>query len=395
MSKLIAIDMLRANSIGLRCPDTNSQYYRQLKRSIKRQGLTTPLLVRSRTDWEGVNFYEIIDGHHRLQVLKEIGSEVAGCDILQADDLRVLILQLQLNLDKVTDEDLANGIKRIMTHSMMITLGMMAVDTTIRMSRIENVLGLNRLVSRIDLVRNGEICLANAYALAKLPPEEQPSWMGRAMCMKPDVFIPACCQKRKEIFNRRRRLVKEAPVFVPYHYFPNLVHDEVTLTFPNKAIVPMAADAGKIKDDIASMKTFMGGATKDTDDVIAMALASGEFDMSKMRPIGQRIGRMSGKGFIAPSGYELLHGKPKEPRISELKRTVTFTEKEPLVRKGWDHVKGIAHGEPWDYCSGDWLVACTGRCWTVNHPKKPKLSNLNFISAIEAMTWVEENFSGR
>ena len=63
----------------------------------------------------------------------------------------------------------------------------------------------------------------------------------------------------------------------------------------------------------------------------------------------------------------------------------------PLTRKGWDHVCG-GYGAPFNYCRGPWLVAYTGRRWTINHPDLPQLSNMNFSGAVAAMTFVEENF---
>jgi hypothetical protein len=456
MSKLIALQLLRENKVGLRCPDRESQHYKWVRRSIERQGLATPLVVRVGTDCEdGSNFYEIIDGHHRFQVLKALKSEAVRCNVIEADDLQVLILQLRLNKgpeSKVQPEELANGLKRVMMHDPLCTLVQIARDIPMNVRRIERALGLHKIATGAgisNLVRDGKICLMNAYALAKLPHHEQINWVDRAKCMNPPEFIPACNKREQAVFGRRRRFVKKGMTgqefinHVNYNHSEYLdhekeqiarvrqgleplplygqnpcgevtlgekrermipisqVHDEVTLTFPRK-VVDLPADATAMRDEIARMKIFMkqtieANALKDhDDDVIAMAAANwhnAKFDMGIYRPAGQKIGRMSGKGFaIAPSGYELLHGRPKEQtpkQFSELKRTVTFTEKEPISRKGWDHVQYNGHRA---YCHGDILVWQSTQ-WNVLHPTID--CGNEFDTTLEAMAWVEEQFDGR
>jgi ParB family chromosome partitioning protein len=52
-------------------------------------------------------------------------------------------------------------------------------------------LGLLKLTEEIGkLVDSGEIKLSNAYALAKLPPEEQSDFVDRALTMPPQQFTP-------------------------------------------------------------------------------------------------------------------------------------------------------------------------------------------------------------
>ena len=97
---------------------------------------------------------------------------------------------------------------------------------------------------------------------------------------------------------------------------------------------------------------------------------------------------------IPPTGYELLYGKPEEPKIktTKIEYTVKITEAEPLVRKGWDHVHGQGYGASFAYCSGPWLVRFTGRVWKINHPEKMRLETMNFSCPTEAMVFIEENF---
>ena len=66
------------------------------------------------------------------------------------------------------------------------------------------------------LINEGKINLSNAYALAKLPPEEQVNFVDMAMTLEPKEFIPKATERGKEIrdANRKGKDAEEA-VFTP------------------------------------------------------------------------------------------------------------------------------------------------------------------------------------
>lgn len=329
MNRLIALGMLRENRVGLRVPDRNSQHFRWIKRSIKRSGMTSALTVREGTDCEtGATFYEIIDGHHRFLALKELANGVANCNVVKADDLQVLLLQLRLNKgaeSKIRPDELSLGIRRLMMHDPLCTLVQIARDIPMNVQRIERALNLHKIATGAgisNLVRDGKICLMNAYAIAKLPHHEQITWVDRAKCMEPQKFIPACGKREKEISRQHRR--------------------------------------ARFEDEARGTNN----------------------------PCGEVTLEPGGKGFdIAPSGFELLHGKPKVQETVEIKYTVEFKEAEPISRKGWDHVR---YNERRAYCHGDILV-WQSRRWNVKHPTID--CGNEFDDAITAMAWVEEQFA--
>jgi hypothetical protein len=71
---------------------------------------------------------------------------------------------------------------------------------------ISERLGLLKLTDEVGkLVDEDKIGLSNAYALAKLPPEEQSDFVDRAMTMPPQQFGPTVNARVKEIRDAKRK----------------------------------------------------------------------------------------------------------------------------------------------------------------------------------------------
>jgi ParB-like chromosome segregation protein Spo0J len=69
--------------------------FAKLIRNIERTGRYEPLVVRPHPGREG--FFQVINGHHRLQALKELGHEAADVVVWDIDDAQVQILLATLN----------------------------------------------------------------------------------------------------------------------------------------------------------------------------------------------------------------------------------------------------------------------------------------------------------
>lgn len=69
--------------------------FKKLVRNIERTGRYEPVVVR-RHPQRGEHF-EIINGHHRVRVLRELGIAEADCVVWDVDDEQVLILLSTLN----------------------------------------------------------------------------------------------------------------------------------------------------------------------------------------------------------------------------------------------------------------------------------------------------------
>ncbi|MBU2693083.1 MAG: ParB/RepB/Spo0J family partition protein [Candidatus Eisenbacteria bacterium] len=67
----------------------------KLKAHIKRTGRYPYLIVRPHPDQIGK--YQVLDGHHRIDVLRELGHSEARCDIWEVDDREANLLLATLN----------------------------------------------------------------------------------------------------------------------------------------------------------------------------------------------------------------------------------------------------------------------------------------------------------
>jgi len=67
----------------------------KLQAHIKRTGRYPHLIVRPHPDQPGK--YQVLDGHHRLVVLRELGHSEARCDVWQVDDREANLLLATLN----------------------------------------------------------------------------------------------------------------------------------------------------------------------------------------------------------------------------------------------------------------------------------------------------------
>lgn len=77
--------------------------FRKLVAHIAESGDYPPIIVRQLADSEQ---YQILDGHHRVKALAELGRTSAKCDIWQADDARATLLLLTLNRLQGSDDPL-------------------------------------------------------------------------------------------------------------------------------------------------------------------------------------------------------------------------------------------------------------------------------------------------
>ena len=76
--------------------------FEKLKKHIKRTGNYEPIIVRPHPDIDSA--FEIINGHHRLKVLKQLGYSMADCIEWDVDDDETMLLLTTLNRLGGTDE---------------------------------------------------------------------------------------------------------------------------------------------------------------------------------------------------------------------------------------------------------------------------------------------------
>jgi hypothetical protein len=166
-------------------------------------------------------------------------------------------------------------------------------------------LGLVKLTDEIaKLVDANTINLSNAYALAKLPEEEQANFVDRAITMTPQEFVPQVNNRVKEIREAKRqgRDATKAE-FTPMPHLQKLT-DIKTEFAEGKVAETLVADLG-ITDPVEAFK--LGVAWTLHMDPVSQQIARQEHaSVSRPRPTRRRSGRKR----LARSGPTL----PRLPR---------------------------------------------------------------------------------
>ncbi len=144
---------------------------RDLADSIKAQGILNPLLVRK---VKGNGHFEIIAGWRRFQAAEILGLKSVPVIVKDADDDKVVEIQLVENLQRADVDPLeeAEGFKRLMKGGMAIK----EVAERVGKSRtwVTDRLVLANLISELKgAYKRGEMRLATASILGRLNPEQQ------------------------------------------------------------------------------------------------------------------------------------------------------------------------------------------------------------------------------
>jgi len=220
MAKLetIKISEIAQNPVALRNVDRQSEDFIHLRDSIAKQGLLNPINVRPSKDG-AEKAYELIDGLHRFVACLEAGFKEIPAQIIPMNDAQVLEAQMIANVHTIKTKpvEYAKQIQRILAGKPTLTVSQLATDLAVSPGFIAERLGLLRLDKEIaKLVDEDKITLTNAYALAKLPIEDQKNFVQAATTEQPSEFVPRVQQRVKEIkeANRAGKSV-DKPSFVP------------------------------------------------------------------------------------------------------------------------------------------------------------------------------------
>ena len=188
MGKLatIKISEIRENPVALRTVNRQSEDYLGLVASIEQKGFMGAISVRPQKDAEsGEEYYELIDGLHRFSAAKDAGISEINVDIIPLSDDLVLEAQILANIHKIETKpaEYTQQLKRILARNPLMTEAELAMKLGKSSSWIQQRLSLTKIENEeiISLVNEGKIGLANAYALAKLPIEEQTQFVDRAI----------------------------------------------------------------------------------------------------------------------------------------------------------------------------------------------------------------------
>ncbi len=202
----VLLSEIKENPVALRAVDRENEQYLYLVQDVKRRGVLSPITVRERTEGDE-SYYEICDGLHRYSAAIDAGLTEIDVTVKDYDDAEVEETQIVANLVRVDTKpvDYTKQLLRMMSRNPLMTVPELASRISQSECFINQRLSLLKLDASIQkLVNEGEIKLNNAYALSKLPPEEQHVFTDMAMTQKPAEFVPAVQARAKELRDAKR-----------------------------------------------------------------------------------------------------------------------------------------------------------------------------------------------
>jgi ParB family chromosome partitioning protein len=225
---VLALTKIRENPVALRNVNRQSEEYLGLVSSIREKGFLGAITVRPQKDREtGEEYFELVDGLHRFNASKDAGLTEINVDIVSLNDAQVLEAQIMANIHKVETKpkEYSQQLRRILAMNPLMTEVELAKKLGKSEGWIKDRLGLNKIENPVigELINEGKIPLSNAYALAKLPIEEQNDWVERAMTLTPEEFVPQVNKRAKEIAEAKRKGGDAAPAeFQPVAYLQKM-----------------------------------------------------------------------------------------------------------------------------------------------------------------------------
>lgn len=213
--KHVNLNEIREPDEALRKVDRTTEEYQGLVDSIRLKGVLNPITVRELTDPETKQqFYGLVDGLQRFTASKDAGKESIPCHVISVADGELIEAQIIANVHKIETKpvEYSKALLKVLTNNPLLTRTELAGRLAKTTAWISERLGLLRLTEEIGkLVDENRIGLSNAYALAKLPVEEQSDFVDRAMTMPPQQFTPTVNARVKDLRDAKRKGKDAAP----------------------------------------------------------------------------------------------------------------------------------------------------------------------------------------
>lgn len=213
--KTIPLVWIRENKTALRTVDRESQVYKEFKENIRVNGVMQTIMVRECEDPEThEKYYQLIDGLHRFTAAKDCGFANLDCKVIIANDMQVLKQQLCMNIQRVETNPIeyTEQLKRMMNSSPAMTVVELAGMINKSPGYVYERMNLLKLSDKVaKLVDEGKITLMKAYALTRLPIDEQIAMVDQAMATEPKVFVAAVNNRLKELRDAKRKGLDAPP----------------------------------------------------------------------------------------------------------------------------------------------------------------------------------------
>lgn len=195
---------------ALRLVDEVSEKFAALVEAVKSHGILNPISVRPNTERQTDDEpeYWVVDGAHRFTAAAKAGLESIPASIKNRSELEALSDSIMGNLHHIQTKpvEYSRALRRLLDLKPSLTLKEIADGVGYGVQWVKDRLSLNDLhVDIAPLVDDEKIPLTSAYALVKLPPEEQLDYAARAMSESPNTLLPAINARAKEISEAARK----------------------------------------------------------------------------------------------------------------------------------------------------------------------------------------------
>lgn len=209
----LPIAVIRENPVALRAVNRESEQYQGLVASVREKGFMGAITVcpakpsGNETEADVRGKFEILDGLHRFTAAKDAGLEEIPCQIEDMSKDQALEWQLMANLHKVDTKpiEFTQQLQRMLANNPTMVISELAAKIGVSTAWIHARLNLLKLHDKVQpLVDDNKIPLSNAFALAKLPVEEQEAFVERAMTQSTAEFTPQVNSRKKELNEARK-----------------------------------------------------------------------------------------------------------------------------------------------------------------------------------------------
>lgn len=216
--KDVAVKSIRENKEMLRGCNKQSAEYQEVRASIVSKGLLTPISVRDLGD----GTYGLVDGLQRWNIAQDLGWELIPANIVSLADAEVLEAQIVANAQRIETKpvEYTKALLKLLAMNPTLTMGELARRLGKSASWLSERFHLLKLSEKVqELVNEGKIVLANAFALSKVEPEFHDQFLEGAMTKPTTEFVPAVqkfVKEHREAVKQGRSANPDAFTAVPH-----------------------------------------------------------------------------------------------------------------------------------------------------------------------------------
>ena len=211
----IPLDKIIEPDEKLRQVDKETEEYEGLCDSIKAKGVLNPINVRELEDPEsGEKIYGLVDGLQRFTASKDAGKTSIPAQVISCAEADLIETQILANVHKIETKpvEYSKALLKLLQNNPLLARSELAAKLCKTSAWISERLGLLKLIEAVgNLVDDDKIGLSNAYAMARLPQEEQADFVDRAIAMPPPQFGATVNARVKEIREAKRQGRDAAP----------------------------------------------------------------------------------------------------------------------------------------------------------------------------------------